>query len=124
MPNNPLLAPVLPKPHAFDANAELAARQSTRIQAERRTRDFTARVWRESRRDYFAATEQQREKIRDAWNQWRGPATVLYFRYLVDLHTGVMEERSRRAREDAKALRHKLFANMPVQESLLEGAFA
>ena len=29
-----------------------------------------------------------------------------------------------RAREDAKSLRLKLFANMPVQESLLEGAFA
>lgn len=55
--------------------------------------DHDARVWRESCRDARAATRKQRAAIREAWRAWPGPATVLCFRYLVDLHTGVLDQR-------------------------------
>ena len=57
-------------------------------------RALYTRVWRESRRDYFKADVCTREVIRRAWAAWAGPLTCMYFRYVVDLHTGVMEARS------------------------------
>jgi hypothetical protein len=52
--------------------------------------DNEARLWRESCRDARAATRKQKAAIREAWRAWPGPATVLCFRYIVDLHTGVI----------------------------------
>lgn len=75
----PLLADQLVKPAQFDADAESA------------------------RRDMQAATLDQQAGIRAAWLAWRGPTTATYFRYIVDLHTGVVEQRSsaHKAREGA-----------------------
>lgn len=56
-------------------------------------RNFYARVWREARRDFFAAPVEQRQAIRGYWNAWRGPETALNFRYVVDLCTGVIARR-------------------------------
>lgn len=55
--------------------------------------DHDARVWRESCRDARAATRKQKAAIREAWRAWPGPATVLCFRYIVDLHTGALDQR-------------------------------
>ncbi|WP_440986244.1 hypothetical protein ACQHIH_21325 (plasmid) [Xanthomonas sontii] len=89
----PLLADLLPP--ALPANVEqvIEARQAQSDAFERDMRARNARTWRESRRDYFAAGEQTRFVIRDAWRRWTGPRTCGYFRYVVDLHTGVMEAR-------------------------------
>lgn len=52
--------------------------------------DYEARVWHESRRDAHAATRKQKAAIREQWRAWPGPATVLSYRYIVDLHTGAI----------------------------------
>lgn len=90
----PLLAAVLPQPAPFDAHQERINRQAHITSFEGTMRALHARVWKESRSDYFAATDAQREAIRTGWRQWRGPTTSLYFRYMVDLHIGVMQARS------------------------------
>lgn len=90
----PLLVDQLPEPAPVDLDALAARRQTLLAAADARMRALTARYWREARRDYFAATQAQRAAIHAAWAAWRGPLTALYFRYVVDLHTGVVEARS------------------------------
>lgn len=90
----PLFADQLPAPQAVDVTAETMARQTHLHACEERMRALNARVWRESRRDFFAATSTERAEIRRAWANWTGPTTCLYFRYIVDLHTGVMQQRA------------------------------
>lgn len=91
----PLLAEVLPLPTALDIDDESVRRQNAIDEFTFTLRAFHARVWRESRRDYFAGTIEQRASIRNAWTSWRGPTTSLYFRYIVDVHTGVMAARGK-----------------------------
>jgi hypothetical protein len=55
--------------------------------------DHEARVWRESCRDARTATRKQKGAIRETWRAWPGPATVLCYRYIVDLHTGMLDRR-------------------------------
>jgi len=97
----PLLADQLQKPDRFDADIEAQRRDKLTQSSERNMRDFHARVWRESRRDFQSATPVQQETIRASWLAWRGPLTSTYFRYIVDLHIGVVERRAaaHRARE-------------------------
>jgi len=97
----PLLADQLPAPAEFNQDAETQRRNEARATAEARMRAHCARVWRESRSDFFKATPAQQDAIRAGWNAWRGPLTAHYFRYMVDEHTGVMEARSKafKARE-------------------------
>ncbi|NML16974.1 hypothetical protein [Azohydromonas caseinilytica] len=59
--------------------------------------DHEMRVWRESCRDARAATRKQRAAIRETWRAWPGPVTVLCFRYIVDLHTGALDQRRQAA---------------------------
>lgn len=92
--NYPLIADVLPTPAAFSADEEAQRRQQSNQGFELGLRTFHARVWREARRDFFAASFIQREAIRRGWSTWAGPRTSLYFRYVVDLHTGVIQARS------------------------------
>ena len=99
---HPLLAGVLPvRSAAVDLALEAEQRQASWARTEASLRALDARCWREARRDYFAAPDDQRAQIRAAWLAWRGPATPVYFRYLVDLHTGVVAKRdeARRARD-------------------------
>ena len=104
----PLLAAVLEAPAAFDLNVETERRMHGISGHEQNLRDFHARVWRESRRDYFAAMQTQRCEIRKAWAGWSGPTASTYYRYMVDLHTGVMDARSKafniREREQRSAM--------------------
>lgn len=58
--------------------------------SEQRKRDFYARVWREARRDYFFAEPNIRSVIFEAWKNWAGPRTCIHYRYVVDLHTGIL----------------------------------
>lgn len=81
-------------------------------------RGFHARVWRESRRDLFEATSEQRSTIRVAWAAWRGPLTSIYFRYIVDLHTGVMARRSDNFNSREKVKRSAVIERRDAQASL------
>lgn len=99
----PLLADQLPPSEPVDIQANLAARQVQSDRFERSMRALEARCWRESRRDYFSASEDVREEIRCSWQKWTGPRTSGNFRYVVDKHTGVAEARRQRyAREQAE----------------------
>lgn len=104
--NYPLIADQIElKTKAFDADAEKAQRNARLQRIEANDRSFQARVWRESRRDFFAATDEQKHAIRQAWLDWRGPLTPLYYRYVVDLHTGVDEMRLQKLKSNMAALR-------------------
>ena len=113
----PLFSSQMEKPAPLDAERELEKRQLIATASEKRIRSLYARVWRESRRDYANATPQQRAAIRDTWSTWAGPLTSLYFRYVVDEHTGVNEARSRAFRETLQAERQKC-ASIPQTASL------
>lgn len=100
----PLLADLLPQAAPVDVRAAVQERQRRADASEQRMRSLYARVWRESRRDFFAANPAQQTAIREAWAGWSGPRTCLYYRYVVDLHTGVMAARSEKfQREQAEA---------------------
>lgn len=104
----PLLADLLPIPAPVDVRAVIEERQQRADACEQRTRSLYARVWRESRRDFFAANNAQRAEIRNAWDAWTGPRTCMYYRYVVDLHTGIMaarSERFKRQQDNNRALR-------------------
>lgn len=98
------------------AVASLEAEASRRIQAqhatEQRMRAFHARVWHEARRDYFAATQDQRRAVLAMWNIWPGPKTSTYFRYVVDECTGVMAARDQafRAQERDRRIERRAIA--------------
>ncbi|WP_306552820.1 hypothetical protein [Acidovorax sp.] len=115
----PLIAEVLDTPPSFDLARETEQRCRRRLQSEQRMRALHARVWRESRRDYFGATEEQRALIRAAWRDWTGPTTSLYFRYVVDLHTGVIEARSERCRSEERLRRLKIWEARSAQQEIL-----
>lgn len=101
----PLLADLLPPAPRFDLAAETAARQIQHDKSLQSQRDFTARVWRAARRDYFNASAEVRCEIRSQWQAWRGPATCLYFRYVVDVATGVQQQRVEASRANAAMYR-------------------
>lgn len=108
--NYPLIASVLEPPQAFDLERETESRRLAYQRSEQRMRAFHARIWRESRKNFFLASDAQRALIRSAWLEWRGPTTSTYFRYLVDLHTGVMKARSERFRAAEKQRRLSILA--------------
>lgn len=100
----PLLADQMEAPPPLNTDLE-AKRRDTRMRAsEQCLRTFHAGVWRESRRDAQLGTPAQRANIRAAWLAWTGPTTSLYYRYIVDLHTGVMEHRAATMRGKEKRL--------------------
>lgn len=115
----PLLADQLPEPAPVDLDALAARRQALLAASEARMRAMTARHWRAARRDYFAATEVQRAAIRAAWAAWRGPLTALYFRYVVDVHTGVVEARSQAFRR-REAERRAAAAEAVARQGVLQ----
>lgn len=97
---------------------EVSRRLLSRQSAECNMRTFHARVWRESRRDYWRASEEQRAAIRLMWNGWRGPLDATYFRYVVDFCTGVMAARDERMRADRMARARSVEAIGSTQEEL------
>lgn len=111
----PLIAALLEPPKPFDLECETERRRLALQRSDQRMRTFHARVWRESRRDFFLASDAQRTMIRSAWREWRGPTTSTYFRYLVDLHTGIMEARSERFRAAEKQRRLSALASKSCQ---------
>lgn len=101
----PLIASVLPVAAQFDFDEESNRRQLAAASFTANRRAFHARVWRESRGDYFRASETQRADIRSAWAAWTGPTTSTYFRYVVDLCTGVVALRSEAAKARERDIR-------------------
>lgn len=114
----PLFADQVPAAPRFDLQAETAARQAHQDRSIQSQRDFDARVWREARRDYFAAAPEIRARIRAAWSTWRGPTTCLYFRYVVDEATGVMQRRAEAQRATAAKYRAEAIAVLLAQGEL------
>jgi hypothetical protein len=114
----PLLADQMPAPAPLDADAEAARRDQEMRESEQRIRDFHARVWRESRRDFQQASPEQQVAIRAGWLAWTGPVTSLYYRYMVDMHLGVMQQRTDAMRARDRAARIKLLSAMQAQNTL------
>lgn len=114
----PLLAALLPPPPSFDEEGELTRRRERNRKTEIDQRARLARLWRDCRRDFFAATEEQKELIRKAWAEWRGPTTASYLRYVVDLHTGVHEARSVLFRQREERSRIELLKRLRAQATL------
>lgn len=114
----PLLADQMPAPEVLDVNIEAQRRDTSMREAEQRLRDFHASVWRAARRDAQGCTTAQRDAIRAAWATWTGPVTSIYFRYIVDLHTGVMERRALAMREKTNTVRINLNRAHQAQQSL------
>lgn len=82
--------------------------------------DDEARVWRESCRDARAATRKQQAAIREAWRAWPGPATVLCFRYLVDLHTGALDQGRQNGRPSMKDAQQRTVSVPRPQPGVIE----
>jgi len=115
----PLLADQIEaEAEVIDLDAEERIRQERQDNSEKRMRAFYARVWREARADYFAATNAQREAMRAHWAAWTGPATCLMFRYVVDEHNGTTEARMRRMRERDAAIRADVLRGLIAQGQL------
>ena len=114
----PLLAEQLPIPAPLDADAEAARRDLEMRESEQRIRDFHARVWRQARHDFQQAYPEQKAAIRAGWQAWTGPVTSLYYRYMVDLHLGVMRQRTDAMRARDRAARIKLLSAMQAQNTL------
>lgn len=114
----PLLADQVPPAPRFDLAAETAARQIQHDRSLQSQRDFTARVWRAARRDYFNAGAEVRSEIRSQWLAWRGPATCLYFRYVVDVATGVQQQRVEASRANAAKYRAAAEEYLRAQDGL------
>ena len=127
----PLLAAEIAETQISIDEAE-ARRNAIGERSEQYQRDFNARVWKESRRDYFASAAPIRQAIRTMWQGWAGPKTCIYFRYVVDRCTGEFERRSQVAKERDMALRRKARAsighqpalNLESMENLTRGATA
>lgn len=114
----PLLADQMPAPEVLDVNMEAQRRDTSMREAEQRLRDFHASVWRAARRDAQGSATAQRDAIRVAWATWTGPVTSIYFRYIVDFHTGVMERRALAMREKTNAVRINLINAHQAQQSM------
>lgn len=118
----PLLAPLLPPTGDVDPDTELQQRQARADVSEARMRQLEARIWRSARCEFFAATEPQKEAIRKAWAEWTGPTKAFYFQYVVELHTGVQDARSRefqqRERTALNEIRLRVTAQQPLFDSL------
>lgn len=117
----PLLASLLPSPESVqvDVPAEIRQRQARADASEQRMRALYSRVWRESRRDYFEADAACRAFIRQSWDAWTGPRTCMYYRYIVDLGTGVDDQRREKFRLEQQALRLQRKTEFEAQASLL-----
>lgn len=98
--------------------SEVERRKKSAQSSEMRMRDLRAKLWRDARREYWAATKAQREAIRIMWDGWRGSREATYFRYVVDVITGAMEERARRMREQDRELRARVAATLGHQHDL------
>ena len=114
----PLLADQTPAPQPFDADLEARRQDANLRESDQRIRNFHARVWREARRDFQRGTSEQREAIRSAWRAWAGPVTSIYFRYIVDLHTGVMDLRAAAMNKQTSAFRINLARAHRAQQTL------
>ena len=115
----PLFADQLPPPAAVVLEDERAKRDRAALSMNRELRALHARVWRESRRDYFSAPPDQRATIAAAWLAWTGPVTALYFRYVVDLHTGVQAAREQRFKF-AEAQRRRIMLDELRAQGILD----
>lgn len=115
----PLFADQIAPAPKTDVDSEKARRMKRAREGEQAMRDLDARHWRAGRASYFECDPETRARIMAEWRGWRGPAKPTYFIYVVEKHNGVGEERQRRIREDAAALRARLAPILHSQGDLL-----
>jgi hypothetical protein len=115
----PLFSDQIEVPQALSIDAEKERRERLLFQSEQRMRDLYARQWRDCRREYFACSSDVRSAITAEWNRWRGPAKPGNFSYVMEKHTGVGEEKSRRHREREGAMLARILAAGAVQTTFL-----
>ncbi|KVS70119.1 hypothetical protein [Burkholderia cepacia] len=115
----PLFADQLAPAPETDVDAEKAMRIDRARQSELLMRDLDARHWRAGRASYFACEPEIRARIIAEWRAWQGPATPLYFIYVVEKHNGVGEERTRRMHERDAEIRDAVLPMVNVQGDLL-----
>lgn len=111
----PLLAELVPPAPVFDAAAEQRARNAAHVRSIQTMRDMDAKHWRKGRALYFAADEPTRQRIRDKWLAWRGPAKPGYFIYAVEVETGEYEARAQRARARDAEMRFTIWAQVAAE---------
>ena len=114
----PLFSEQLELPPARTLDEEQARRERLFLEAEQRMRDLYAQQRRRTRREYFACTPDQRARIKEEWERWRGPARPSAFSYVIEKHNGVGEEKSRVFRERERALNARIDAMLSAQSSL------
>ncbi|MGY6163375.1 hypothetical protein [Paraburkholderia strydomiana] len=114
----PLFSEQLELPPARTLDEEQARRERLFLEAEQRMRDLYAQQWRRTRREYFACTPDQRARIKEEWERWRGSARPSAFSYVIEKHNGVGEEKSRVSRERERALNARIDAMLSAQSSL------
>ncbi|WP_027800279.1 hypothetical protein [Paraburkholderia dilworthii] len=114
----PLFSEQLELPPTRTLDEEHARRERLFMEAEQRMRDLYARQWRRARREYFACTPDQRARIKEEWERWRGPARPSAFSYVIEKYNGVSEEKSRVFRERERALNARVDAMLSAQSSL------
>lgn len=113
----PLFADQLPPPAVFDAEAERAARIAAAKRADQRMRDMDARHWRTARTMYQCATTEQQAAIRAEWDAWTGPRRPQYFKYVVDVHTGVQALRSAEFKAEDRAMKQRIWSAVTAQQA-------
>jgi len=97
---------------------EIERRQRRSERSEQTMRNLYARIWREARARFHSQPEDIKAKIRDAWAAWTGPTTCKYFSYVVDLQSGLDEERRVEMRRRATEVRRHVLAGLGEQCAL------
>ena len=100
---------------------EESRRNALATRAEKSRRDMIARCWRACRRDYFAADQETKARIRAMWSGWTGPRQASYYLYVVDVCTVEQARRHHAALDRNRAIRAEVRARMWWQLNLLEG---
>ena len=93
-------------------------RNKTVNSAETRLRAFHARVWREGRALYFAATAEQRERLQTHWRKWTGPTTSIYFKVMIEELVGITALRLAEIAARDRKIRDKVCREVTAQEAL------
>lgn len=102
----------------FDADKELQLRNARAQSSDLRMRQLQAKHWRNARSDYFKATPEVQAAIRLDWQNWRGPLRPLYYQYVVDLHTGVVQQRRDKFKQEQLQLQQRLLEQSLMQPML------
>lgn len=103
----------------IDLGEEERIRQSMFKKSEQSWRDLHARQWRTARRKYFAATQEQREAIRNEWNRAPYPLEGSYLTYVIEKHTGEADRRMAEIKARDYQIAKQVWEELSRQAALL-----